>query len=183
MKKTAVYKFMVFLVSVVSVIILSAILLKQMAAAGTNLSTDEYKSQLAGININGISFSDYIKNYDVKRKPDAEYIIEAKDYVRVEGMEVRKFTDFHGMDGISVYTGEKGFIEYEVDIKEEGFYNISILYYPVEGKSAAIQRAIFIDGVLPYRELSLVEFPRIFVNERDEWLRDNRGNDLKPRQV
>ena len=53
----------------------------------------------------------------------------------------------------------------------------------MKGRSASIQRAIFIDGILPYRELVLVEFSRIFVNAWDEWQRDNRGNDLKPKQI
>ena len=82
-----------------------------------------------------------------------------------------------------MYTGEQGIIEYQTEILEEGFYDISLLYYPVVGRSASIQRAIFIDGELPYYQLSLVEFSRIWVNAVNEWERDNRGNDLKPRQV
>ncbi|HEX3078492.1 MAG TPA: extracellular solute-binding protein, partial [Lachnospiraceae bacterium] len=57
------------------------------------------------------------------------------------------------------------------------------LYYPVEGKSASVQRGIFIDGELPYTQLNLVEFSRIWVNAVDDWEKDNRGNDLKPSQI
>lgn len=160
-----------------------AVMLDQEAEAKSVLSTDAYRELLNRANIDVMPYKDYINMYDISKRPDAEYIIEAKDYVRAENMEIQEFADFEGMPGISVHTGEKGLIEYEVDIEEEGFYNISLLYYPVKGKSAAIQRAIFIDCELPYRELSLVEFQRIFVNELDEWQRDNRGNDLKPKQV
>lgn len=142
----------------------------------------KYKNLLNRISIDGIDYKEYVAMHELKR-PDAEYIIEAKDYTYVEGMTVREYINYQGMEGISIYTEERGLIEYQVDIEEEGFYEISLVYYPVEGKSGSIQRAIFIDGALPYKQLRLIEFPRIFVNEVDEWERDNRGNDLKPRQV
>ncbi|HEY8499862.1 MAG TPA: extracellular solute-binding protein, partial [Clostridia bacterium] len=118
-----------------------------------------------------------------KPKPDTEYVIEAEQYVRAYGMNVKKYTDFEGMEGVSVYTGEQGFIEYEVNIRQEGLYSLSVLYYPVEGKNASIQRSVFIDGDLPYSQLGLVEFSRVWVNAENEWKTDNRGNDLKPRQI
>lgn len=152
-------------------------------SAKTDTSLDEYKELLSEINTNGIDYKDYLTQYDVTKKPDAEYVIDAKDYVRTDGMEVIEYPDYQGMEGTSVYTEEQGLIEYDVDIKDEGFYDLSLLYYPVEGKSASIQRGIFIDGVLPYAQLNLIEFSRIWVNELAEWKQDNRGNDIKPSQI
>lgn len=152
-------------------------------SAKTNTSLEEYKELLSEVSLDGIDYKDYIAQFNTTPRPDQEYIIEAKDYVRVEEMEVEEYQDYEGMEGTSVYTGEKGLIEYEVDVKEEGLYDISLLYYPIEGKSASIQRGFFIDGELPYSQLNIVEFSRIWVNEVAEWETDNRGNDLKPKQV
>lgn len=152
-------------------------------SAKTDTSLDEYKELLSDSSIKGLNYKDYIAKYDTSKRPDREYDIEAKDYVRAEGMDSKEYTDYEGMEGTSVYTGEKGLIEYEVNIQEEGFYDISLLYYPIAGKSASIQRGIFIDGKLPYKQLNLIEFPRIWVNAVDQWEKDNRGNDLKPKQV
>lgn len=151
--------------------------------AKTDTTLDEYKEQLSEIGTDGINYKDYITRHDTTKRPDVEYIIDAKDYVRASDMEIEEYQNFEGMDGISVYTGEKGLIEYEVTIEEEGFYDISLLYYPIEGKSASIQRGIFVDGELPYDQLSFVEFSRIWVDEVDEWEKDNRGNDIKPKQI
>lgn len=183
MIKSVGWKYFALIAFLIASILTGMVELRQTAAARTDLSVDEFREQLNWINIDGITYKDYVELYNFAERPDAEYIIDAEDYVRTEGMEILKYPDFEGMAGTSVYTGEKGLIEYEVYIEEEGFYDISVVYYPVEGKSAAIQRAVFIDGKLPYRELALVEFSRMFVNERDEWQRDNRGNDLKPRQI
>jgi ABC-type glycerol-3-phosphate transport system substrate-binding protein len=151
--------------------------------AKTDVNYEEFKNLLSRVAFEGIDYKDYLMKFDTSLRPDTEYVIEAKDYVRVENMEVKEYIDFHGMEGISILTQEQGLIEYEVDIKEEGLYDISLLYYPVEGNSASIQRGIFIDGELPYSQLDLIEFPRIWVNAINEWEQDNRGNDLKPKQM
>lgn len=151
--------------------------------AKTNTSPDEYKNLLSKVNIEGISYKDYLTQYDTSKKPNTEYSIEAKDYVRTEDMKVEEYIDYEGMEGTSVYTQEQGLIEYEVNILEEGFYDVSLLYYPIKGKSASIQRGFFIDGALPYSQLNLIEFSRIWINTVKEWDKDNRGNDLKPKQI
>ncbi|BCJ94537.1 ABC transporter substrate-binding protein [Anaerocolumna cellulosilytica] len=150
--------------------------------AETNRDISNFIEQLDNVSTQGMGYQEYISRYDNTKKPNAVYTIEAKDYVRVEGMTVEEWTDYEKMEGISVYTEESGFIEYEVMIETEGFYELAMLYYPVEGKSASIQRGIFIDGEFPYKELNLVEFSRIWVDSVDQWEKDNRGNDLKPTQ-
>lgn len=152
-------------------------------SAKTDTSLEAYNELLSEIGTEGIDYEDYIARYDSSKRPDKEYVIEAKDYVRAEGMEVEEYIDYEGMEGSSLYTEEQGLIEYEVTIEEEGFYDLSLLYYPVEGKSASIQRGIFIDGELPYAQLNLIEFSRIWVNAVKEWEQDNRNNDLKPKQI
>ena len=74
-------------------------------------------------------------------------------------------------------------LTYEVDIAEEGMYEFGISYYPVAGNGSSIQRSFFVDGELSYRELSLIEFSRVWVNTSDIWDEDNQGNDLKPTQM
>jgi len=128
-------------------------------------------------------YEEYMQYLEASNRPSREYIIEAKDYVRVDNLKVETYEDYKGQEGTSIYTGESGLIEYEVEIKETGLYDLSLCYYPVEGKSASIQRAFFIDGELPYQELSAVEFSRIFVNAVEVWEKDNQGNDLKPTQI
>ena len=137
-------------------------------------------------------------------------IIEADNWARYEESGIAKtpqvYTDFEGMPGVSLLTEETALVEYNIEVAQSGLYEILIDYYPIEGKSSAIQRSIFIDGKLPYRELSLIELPRIWQNKeamaKSEalgadgvaalaaapgqttsaivWEKDNRGNDLKP---
>lgn len=153
------------------------------AEAKTDYSEEDLERILDNVSSLGLSYSDYLAGLNDTIRPDRRYEIAADTYVRTEGMEVQKYMDYEGMEGTSVYTAETGLIEYKVNVEEAGVYDLSLLYYPVEGNSAAIQRGIFIDGELPYTELNLIEFSRIWVNAVDKWEVDNRGNDLKPSQI
>ncbi len=125
----------------------------------------------------------YLERVDNGKRPDAKIELEASDYIRAEGMEVTCHKDYEGMEGVSVLTGEEGLIEYAFTVEEEGLYEIGLEYYPVEGKSAGIQRGIFLDGELPYQELSVLEFSRVWKNAVEQWEVDNQGNDIKPMQT
>ncbi len=133
---------------------------------------------------NQYNFENYLADYVGAPRPAAEYIIEASSFTQSENIgEDSLLTNYEGMEGVSVLTDEEGFIEWPVTVESDGFYNFSLLYYSVEGKSSDIQRAVFIDGALPFVEANTVEFRRTWINELDYMQVDNRGNDLRPPQV
>lgn len=172
--------------------------------AKTDVALDDYEDIVATYSIDSsmLSYEEYAAQYDDVH-PDETYVIDAADYVRFSdgtkdaaGNDAETapvtYEDYEGMPGTSVRMEDEGMIEYEVDIKTEGFYELSLDYYPVEGNSADIQRAFFVDGKLLYNELALVEFQRIWKNTVEvmtvnedgilvkQWMKDNQGNDLKP---
>lgn len=128
-------------------------------------------------------FTEFMRDHAHLSRPSAEYIIEATDYIMVGGMETRVYDNFEGMPGASVWTGEEGFIEWEIYVTQGGLYHMSVLYFPVPGRNSDIQRAVFINGAQPFFEANPVEFRRIWVNDRAYFRRDNQGNDLRPTQI
>lgn len=167
--------------------------------AATDITTEEYQELVGTYSIDASVpiYSEYVANNPAVY-PDKEYRIPADSYVRYEDAGVattpETYTDYENVPGggTSVLTSEEALVEYEVNIEESGFYDISLLYYPVAGKSSGIQRTFFIDGKLPYGEMSLVEFNRIWTNDVQElttdangivvkaWEKDNQGFDVKP---
>ena len=145
-----------------------------------------------------VSYEDYILQYP-QHRPDKVLTVAASDYVRYEedssAVQPEMYHDFQGIAGNSVLTSENSLIEFEVKVEEAGYYDLSFLYYPVAGKNSSIQRSIFLDGELPYEELSLIEFQRVWTVSIQEttvnddgieirnWVKDNQGNDLKPETV
>ncbi|MCL2361519.1 MAG: extracellular solute-binding protein [Defluviitaleaceae bacterium] len=132
---------------------------------------------------NVISYHNFLDYHSTASRPDREYIIEGASYVYANQMETKTLYDFEGMEGPSVLTGETGIIEWEVYIHEAGLYNLSVLYFPIEGRSSDIQRGIFVNGRLPFNEAGNIEFYRIWVNEGDIYQMDTLGNHIRVRQI
>lgn len=146
-------------------------------------SVPDYKSYLAGFNA---------------AYPGDSISVEAKDFVRYEedgaAAEPELLAGYEGMTGESLLTSEDALVEFEVNVVQEGFYNLAIDYFPVEGKSSDIQRSIFVDGELPYSEMALLTFHRVWKydipqtagesgSQSYQWEKDNQGNDCKPGMV
>ena len=128
--------------------------------------------------IGRLHYSDYYAAHVDSARPEREIVIEAEAYSKAEGMSVEKREHFAGMDGISVWTDEQGWIEWEFDVPEAGLYHISMLYYSVEGKSSEIQRSLLINGQLPFAEADHLQFYRVWTNLHDEIRMDNQGHEL-----
>lgn len=165
--------------------------------AATNITQEEFEEIVNTYSIDDtiVDYKEYITSHEAVY-PQKEIVISAMDFVRYKenGIETipKSYKDYKGMEGESVLTEDDALIEFEIEVEESGFYYPSLLYYPVEGKSSNIQRSFFVDGKLPYKEMALIEFYRLWKTEIDEtyvdengitvmkWRKDNQGNDLKP---
>ncbi len=99
------------------------------------------------------------------------------------------------IDCNSLYTEEESLNELSFTVDEPGFYYPKVSYCPADGKTSEIIRSFLIDGQLPYAELSLIKFSRIWVVdaadsyidgngiELKKWETDNQGFQLKPDTV
>ena len=153
----------------------------QKSYAETEYSLEQYEEKKDDYST-VIGYREYMEQVKQTRPADV-YVIDAADYVRLDGMTVKTYENYEGMEGTSVYTENSGLIEYEVFIKNAGLYEMSVCYYPVAGNSSSIQRSFFIDGKLPFAEFNCIEFSRVWGNESEVWKKDNQGNDLREKQV
>ena len=169
--------------------------------AKTDKLMDEFDEIISTYNIDDSipSYKNYIAQYATMNRPDGSIEIPAGGYVRYEESDQAAvpeiYTDYEGMAGDSVLTSEDSLIEFEVNVPESGLYNLSVVYYSVEGKNSDIERSIFVDGELPFQEMALLTFPRVWINYVEntyydengvlvkEWEKDNQGNDVKPKTM
>lgn len=128
-----------------------------------------------------ISYPEYLDQFPEIVRPDKEIILSAVNIVDTTA-DIKILHDYEGMPGLSVQIGERGYVEWQVEVEEAGFYNLEVLYYPVLGRSAAIQRAVEINGTRPFSEASYLVLPRTWGDE-GPIESDIYGNHLRPRQV
>ena len=128
------------------------------------------------------SYDNYLISHENAPRPDQVIRIEGEDFIETEGVGFSLIDELNDLNEQSVFTPEEGSISWEVDIEEAGLYNMRIHYYPVEGKSSAIQREITINDELPFEGADFVIFDRVWADRDDEIRRDENENDLRPRQ-
>lgn len=129
------------------------------------------------------SYERYLERHASAARPDKVIRIEGEAFTRTEGGDFKVTDRLAGLDGRAVITPETGAISWDAAIDEAGLYNIRVHYLPVEGKSSAIERELLINGTSPFKGADIVLFDRVWGNRYDEIKRDDRGNDLRPRQV
>lgn len=129
------------------------------------------------------SYDHYLQSYANAGRPERTVRIEAEDFIEAIGGDFRIADGYNGLDGQAVLTPETGTIRWEVPIEEPGLYHIRIHYYPMEGKSSAIERSLTINDEVPFKGADLLMFDRVWDNREEEVRQDDRGNDLRPRQV
>ena len=84
---------------------------------------------------------------------------------------------------LAVVTADSGRIGWEFDVEVAGLYNVRVSYFNVQGKSGAIERALYLDDEIPYREAKNIEFSRTWVNEGDEKIYTPSGNEYRRPQT
>lgn len=126
------------------------------------------------------TYEEYISKFPNAKRPQAEIVISPDKY-SLKNMDIKILEDYEGRPGKSVLTDEEGFIEYKVDVEEEGLYNIYIEYYPVKGRQSSMERELWINGESPFTDANHLTFTRVWADS-EEIKQDNRGNDIRPRQ-
>lgn len=105
-----------------------------------------------------------------------DIVILAKDYAsaEMEGIEVLE-------DG-SLYTAAQGQVDFLVEVPEDALYTLYVTYQPVPSMGGDIQRAIHINGKLPFREAGEVVFSRLWADINQDY-KEVEGNQPFPSQV
>jgi len=126
----------------------------------------------------------YVSSYDQRFPDDAMIVIDATTYnVEKTDADVEIRADEGAMNQTALFTPERGSTTWDVVIPEEGFYNLSVRYFPIVGKSSSIERTVAINGDVPFSSAQGVVFHRVWGNRDDEIKIDINGNHIKPIQV
>ncbi len=131
------------------------------------------------------SYNSYIAENADAISPDQQISIPASDYASSSYTPNIK-ENYEGMQGKSIITNEDGYVEWTVNIRSAGFYNIGVDYYPIVGKSSSAVRMIWIDGKLPFEEARNITFSRVWsdvIKNGKSIVQDANGNDIRPEVI
>ena len=125
------------------------------------------------------TYTRYLNAHAGAAYPDRGVEIALADYLSGEGVEV--YNGYEGRD-TALFTDSDSAVTWEVDIPQDGFYNICLEYMTVESRGVAIERSVFINGELPFEDAGNMAFTRMWTDGGDVKV-DNQGNEIRPTQV
>ncbi len=87
------------------------------------------------------------------------------------------------VDGVScVYTPDSSMVTWKANVEAAGMYNIKLDYLTVPSRGVDMERALYINGELPFSGAGDLCFSRLWT-DGGEVRKDNQGNDVRPTQV
>lgn len=81
-----------------------------------------------------------------------------------------------------ILTSETGEVTYTVNVPKAGLYYLKMSYFIPKGNGANVERAVAINGEIPFDSLGTLTLYRLYKDANDI-KQDITGNDLKPSQV
>lgn len=111
--------------------------------------------------------------------PSYRIQVPLREYVSAQDAEA--CNDYSEMTD-ALYTGSDSQVTWEVDVPEAGYYNILLDYMTVPSRGVSVERAISINGQLPFEDAANITFSRIWVDGAEPRV-DNQGNEIRPAQV
>ena len=117
------------------------------------------------------SYARYLEEYGFNGTLSSARIdINLDSYETAGDLEVTK-----GETGL--ITENDGTISWKFKVEETGFYNLKLTYLALVGTTSDIQRAVFIDGKLPYTACNRIVISRWW---EDYDIQTKKGNELRP---
>ena len=178
-------KFIIITISIVLVITVYAIVDSLIVKAQTKYL--DYNRELVTVTdqnelgeYDASAYFSYVENYPQVFPADQAITIEASDYSSIEG-EQEILNNYQGVSN-PLLTLESGSVTWNVDVANEGFYNIKVNYFPYEGKSSSIERVLMINDEVPFDGANNIVFYRIWASDGQKDI-DIHGNDIRPSQI
>ena len=142
--------------------------------AGYDLTTD-----VVGLERTG-TYTGYLLEHEGASCPDKTVDINIFNYT-VESGEAEVVEDYHDA-AKALFTETESLVSFPVDVPESGYYYVKMDYLIPESRGVQAERAVYINGELPFSDASTLVFSRIWT-DGGEVRTDNQGNEIRPAQV
>ncbi len=125
------------------------------------------------------TYNAYLESHKDAIRPDSEVVVDVLSYSAAD--KVEEYDEYEGKQNVLV-SQEGGFVEWTVNVPKAGMYNISFDYFPMKSRGIDIERALYINGKVPFTGADTFTFSRIWTDNGDK-KEDNRGNEIRPPQM
>ena len=148
---------------------------------------DDYSDKYANYDLNkeveGMkrtgTYAGYLADHADATMPSETVDVDIFNYEAEGNVEV--YNNYYDV-AKSLFTDTESMVTFKVNVPKEGFYNIYMEYLIPESRGVAAERAVYINGELPFDDALNSSFPRIWKDGGEKRV-DNQGNEIRPIQV
>lgn len=125
------------------------------------------------------TYAGYLDLHADAASPSVDVDVDIYNYTS-EG-DVSVYTDYEGEEK-ALFAASESSVTFKVDVPEAGYYNLFIEYLIPESRGVVAERAVYINGELPFEDARNITFTRIWTDGGPVKV-DNQGNQIRPTQV
>lgn len=125
------------------------------------------------------TYKEYVSSRSAKY-PSKGVSVDVINYDSEKSSGVRVESDYQGIPEV-LFTEDGSFVTWNVEVPEEGFYNLQVTYIATPSRNVSMERKVLINGKLPFTGADIISFKRLWTNG-SEIRKDNQGNEIRPTQ-
>jgi len=151
----------------------------------TGRSTQVFYEKYEGYDLSGASsgrtntYPRYMERYAGALAAAQDIPINIFAWTSAEGVSILE--NFEGVPRV-LRTEEVSTVEYTVNVERSGFYFIQMDYFPLKSRGIPVERALYINGEVPFLGADRLTFQRIWGDSGPSRF-DNQLNEIRPPQV
>ena len=161
---------------IVAIVVAAVLLLNQ----GSQDFHEKYEGVDLSTDVEGIgrsdTYSNYLKNYTGVGTGSEEIPVDVAAFEGDGTLE----NDADGQPQVKTQDGD--YTTWKVTVPQDGMYTVRMEYLTVESRGVDVERAIYINDVLPFAGADTLRFSRLWV-DAGPVKKDNQGNDIRPSQT
>lgn len=166
------------------IIFLSLLGLTLYFTLSNNVETPTYKDYFLEEPLPSNRYSTYLynkKQEGVKDDVNEEIIILPSSFILPKGESL--MSDPFSEKGLVYQFIDNKEVGLNVNIKQEGLYQIELEYYPIPRNYTPMEISVAIDGEIPYHEASQIRLDSYWTKDENADNKDRYGNDIAINQV
>ena len=125
------------------------------------------------------TYSGYLNQHANAAQPKTDVDVNLYNYESEGDVEIA--TNLSG-EGQALLADLGSSVTWTVDVPQAGFYNIYLEYLLPKSRGVSAERAVYINGELPFEDAGSITFSRIWTDGGEKRV-DNQGNEIRPSQI
>ena len=125
-----------------------------------------------------LSYEEYKKGSSDKTYGEKQTLTAGSITEKSANAEISENINETGEGGVII--PDDGYVSWKINTPADCYYTVNLRYIAAERSSGNLELEFNIDGEIPFSEVSLISFERLYSQKDGTFAKNKNGNDVKP---